>query len=174
MRKVTAVLTATAAVVALAAAAAPAHAATDTTTVALTVVDGELVIVATDAAPAASSTLVNGSRVITAPLGVTEITDTRAASTGWNLTASTTKFTHSLTAGMEIPATAAKFYVQADPVKVLGTVTYTSTKSAGSGQLVKADASGISTTTVIPVLQVDVPTAASTGLYTGTVTQSVV
>ena len=182
MRKVTAVLSSIAAVAALAATAAPAHAVDGTTTVALTIADGTLAIVTTAAAPAASSALVGTGRVVTAPLGQTTITDTRAASTGWTLSATTTAFTPvtvgtlaPIENGVPIPATAAKFSLSAAPTKVLGTATYTYTATPGdTGSLAVASASGINTATVLPVLTVDVPAAAATGLYTGTVTQSVV
>ena len=175
MRKVTALTAAAAATLALAAVAAPAHAADGTTTVALTVEDGTLAITTTPAAAGVSSSLVGTSRVIVSPLGLTTITDTRAASTGWNLTARTTDFTNSTTAAT-IAAANASFYVDAAPTRVLGTVQYTYTPSSApsSGQLAKASASGVSTTELTPVLKVAVPNDAGTGLYAGTVTQSVV
>lgn len=182
MRKATAVLTSIVAVAALAATAAPAQAVEGTTTVALTVADGSLAIVTTAAAPAASSALVGTGRVVTAPLGLTTITDTRAASTGWTLTAATTAFTPvdagtllPITGGTAIPATAAKFSLVEAPITVLGTATYTHTASPNSsGALATSTASGVNTATVLPVLTVDVPSTAVNGLYTGTVTQSVV
>lgn len=159
----------------MAALAAPAHAATGDTTVALTVVDGTLAIVTTPAATGVSSQIVGTGRVLTSPLGVTTITDTRAASSGWTLTATTTSFTHSVTASEVIPSANAKFSLAAAPTTVLGTATYTYTASPdSSGDLAVASATGINTATVEPVLTVDVPAAAITGLYTGTVTQSVV
>lgn len=174
MRKATAVLSSAAVLVAMAAAASPAQAETGTTTVALTVADGTLAIVTTAAAPAASSAIVGTGRVVTAPLGLTTISDTRAASTGWTLSASTTAFAPA-GGGTSIPASAAKFSLLAAPIATLGTVSYSHTSSpASSGSLATATASGISTTTLTPVLTVDVPASAATGVYTGTVTQSVV
>lgn len=182
MRKATVVLTSAAALVALAAAAAPAHAVDGTTTVALTIADGSLAIVTTAAAPAASSAISGTGRTVTAPLGLTTITDTRAASTGWTLTATTTAFTPvnattlvALPGGTPIPASAAKFSLSEAPTKVLGTATFTHTASpSASGSLAVATATGINTATVLPVLTVQVPADAANGLYTGTVTQCVV
>lgn len=183
MRKVTATITATSAVLALAAVAAPAHAVDGSTTVALSVVDGTLAIVTTAAAPAATSAINGTGRVVTAPLGLTTITDTRVSSTGWTLSAKTTDFTPvvsltdltPVTDGAAIPASAAKFSLSAAPTKVLGTVTYTHAATPGDGaSLAVATASGINTTTVLPVVTLDVPAEAATGAYTGTVTQSVV
>lgn len=174
MRKALALATTTAAVLALAVTASPATAAEGTTTVALTVEDGELAITTTAAATGVSSQLVGTGRVLTSPLGLTTVTDTRSGSTGWTLSARTTLFTHSNTTST-IPASAASFYVSAAPTKVLGTVSYTSTTTPStSGTLVVAAASGVNTSEVSPVLRVDVPSTAITGLYTGTVTQSVV
>lgn len=183
MRKVLAPAVAAAALVAVAALAAPASAASGTTTVALTVADGTLAIVTTPAAAAASSALVGTGRVVTAPLGETTITDTRSGSTGWTLSASTSAFAAvasvtdltPVVGGASIPASAAKFSLSAAPTKVLGTVTYTHTASpSSSGSLAVATASGVNTTTVLPVLTVEVPSATPTGAYSGTVTQSVV
>lgn len=174
MRKITALAATGAVGIALATAATPAQAAEGTTTVALTVVDGTLAIVTTAAAPGASSALVGTNRIITAPLGQTTITDTRAASKGWSLSATTTAFTPTL-GGANIPASAAKFSLVEAPVKTLGTATYTHTSSPNSsGALATAAAEGVNTTTVLPVLTVDVPATAAAGAYTGTVTQSVV
>lgn len=182
MRKILTVGVAVAPLVGMTIAAAPASAACTqgdlkcgTTTVALTVLDGQLVISTTAVAAGASSSLVGTERVITAPLGLTTVTDTRAGSSGWVLSASTTDFSRTVPSAATIPASAAKFYVQAAPTKVLGTVTYTSTTTPdASGTLVDADATGVNTTEVVPVLQVTVPEAAGTGVYAGTVTQSVV
>jgi hypothetical protein len=176
MRKASALGTAlgAAALVATGALTAPASAADGTTTVELAVLDGTLAIVTTALAPAASSSLVDGIRVVDAPLGLTTVEDTRAASTGWTLSAATAGFTEALT-GATIPASAAKFYVSGTPTAVVGSPTFTTTTTAdASGALVTAAASGINTVEVSPVLQVTVPSAAATGTYTGTVTQSVV
>ena len=172
MRKSLALGTVALSVLALVAMAAPANAATGTTTVALTVVDGTLAIVTTAAATGATSTIVGTSRQISSPLGITTITDTRAASTGWTLSAATSLFTFG---GSTIPAGAAKFSISQAPITVLGTNSYVNTMSpSAGGSLTTASASGINTATVLPVLTVDVPNSAVTGLYTGTVTQSVV
>jgi hypothetical protein len=175
MRKASALGTAlgAAALVATGSLTAPASAADGTTTVALAVVDGTLAIVTTAAAPAATSSVVGTTRVVEAPLGLTTVTDTRAASTGWTLSAATTDFTP--VTGAVIPASAAKFYVSGTPTAVAGSPTFTTTTTAdASGALVTAAASGINTVEVSPVLQVTVPSGAATGTYTGTVTQSVV
>lgn len=176
MRKALALGTVTLSVLALAATAAPAQAATGTTTVPLTVVDGSLAIVSTVAATGVSSAITGTSREISSSLGLTTITDTRAASTGWTLTASTTDFTNSAASpAVTILKANAKFSVPDAPITLLGTATYTRTSSPNtSGSLVVSSASGINTATVLPLLTVSVPNTAATGLYTGTVTQSVV
>jgi len=172
MRKALTLGTVALSALALAATAAPAQAATGTTTVALTVLDGTLAIVTTPAALGASSSIIGTGRQISAPLGLTTITDTRAASTGWSLSASTTAFT---VGSASIPASAAKFSLSEAPLNVLGANTYSSTTTPNSsGALTTATASGINTATLLPVLTVDVPNSAATGVYAGTVTQSVV
>ena len=176
MRKVTALATAAAASLAVAGLATPAQAEEGTTTVSLTVVDGTLAIVTTAAAAGVNSEIVGTGRTFTAPLGLTTVTDTRAASTGWSMSASTTAF--SLTGGTAtIPATAARFSLLADPTNTVGNNSYSGTATAASpstGALTTASASGINTATMTPVLHVAVPNTAAVGLYTGTVTQSVV
>lgn len=169
-------LAAGAAALALAATASPAAAATGDTTVEMTVADGELAIVVTPAVTGLESALVSTQRRVTAPLGLTTVTDTRAASTGWVLSASTTDFTRTLPTAATIASSNAKFYISAAPTVVLGTVSFTSTTTTASatGALVTASASGVNTVEVSPVLQVDVPNDAPTGVYAGTVTQSVV
>ncbi len=176
MRKVTALAT-TAAMLALAGAtAAPAQAATGDTTVALTVVDGTLAIVTTPAAAGVNSEIVGTGRTFNAPLGLTTVTDTRAASTGWSLSASTTAFTLTGDTTKTIAASAATFSLLAEPTNTVGSNTYTGTATTtpSSGALTTARASGINTATMTPVLHVAVPNATAVGVYTGTVTQSVV
>lgn len=176
MRKVTALVTAAAATLAVTALATPAQAADGDTTVSLTVVDGTLAIATTPAAAGVNSEIVGTGRTFTAPLGLTTVTDTRAASTGWSLSARTTAFT--LTGGTAtIPATAATFSLLAAPTNTVGTNTYSGTATAASpssGALTTATASGINTAETTPVLHVAVPNSAAVGIYTGTVTQSVV
>lgn len=175
MPKVTAVAAAAAATLSLTALAAPAQAAEGTTTVALTVVDGTLAIVTTAAAPAVTSDFVGTGRVVTAPLGLTTVTDTRAASTGWTLSASASDFT--LTGATAIPGSSARFSLLEAPVTTLGSNTYSGTATAGSpssGTLTTASSDGINTATMTPVLHVAVPSTAAAGVYAGTVTQSVV
>jgi hypothetical protein len=176
MRKVTAGAAATAATLSLAALAAPAQAADGDTTVELTVVDGELAIVTTAIASGVTSEIAGTSRTLTAPLGLTTVSDTRAASTGWTLSASTTPFT--VVGGTaSIPASAATFSLLAEPTNVLGSNTYSGTATAGSpssGTLTTAAADGMNTAEMTPVLHVAVPNSAVAGVYTGTVTQSAV
>ena len=176
MRKAPALLIAASTAVAVAALATPAHAVDGTTTVSLTVVDGSLAIVTTAAAAGVNSQIVGTGRTFTAPLGLTTVTDTRAASTGWSMSASTTAFT--LTGGTAtIPATAARFSLLAAPTNTVGSNTYSGTATAdapSTGALTTATATGINTATTTPVLHVAVPNSAAVGLYTGTVTQSVV
>lgn len=175
MRKAFALGTVALSVLGLAATAVPAQAATGTTTVALSVVDGTLAIVTTPAAAGVNSAIVGTGRTFTAPLGLTTVTDTRAASTGWGLSASTTAFTLSGGAAT-IPAANATFSLTAAPTNTVGSNTYsnTATTTPSSGALTTATASGINTATMEPVLHVAVPNTAAVGLYTGTVTQSVV
>lgn len=178
MRKALALGTVALSFAGLAVTAAPAQAVDGTTTVALTVVDGTLAIVTAPAGAAATSSLVGTSRTVTSNLGLTTITDTRAASTGWTLSATTTDFTRAaagLVPAATIAASNAKFSLTAPPTTLLGSATYTTTtQPSSSGTLAVSSASGVNTATMTPVLTVAVPNSAGTGLYTGTVTQSVV
>lgn len=175
MRKALALGTTALTLVGLAATAQPAGAADGTTTVALTVLDGTLAIATTTAAAGVNSQVVGTGRTFTAPLGLTTVTDTRAGSTGWSLSASTTAFSHS-NGTATIPASAATFSLLAAPTNTVGSNTYedTATTTPSTGALTTARAAGINTATMTPVLHVAVPTSAVAGVYTGTVTQSVV
>lgn len=176
MRKALALGTTALTLAGFAATAQPARAVDGTTTVALTVVDGVLAITTTPAAAGVNSQVVGTGRTFTAPLGLTTVTDTRATSTGWTLSASTTAFTLSTDPAVTIPANAATFSLLAAPTNTVGSNTYsnTATTTPSTGALTTATAAGINAATMTPVLHVAVPDAAAAGLYTGTVTQSVV
>lgn len=175
MRKTLALAAVAAAVTGTAVLSPPAHAVDGTTTVALTVVDGVLAIATTAAAAGVNSEIVGTGRTFTAPLGLTTVTDTRAASTGWAFSASSTAFALTGTPTTTIPASAATFSLTAAPTNTVGTNTYSGTAtSPTTGTLVTATASGINAATLTPVLHVAVPNSTPIGVYTGTVTQSVV
>jgi len=72
---------------------------------------------------------------------VTTVTDTRAASTGWSLSARTTDFTFGTAT---IPAANATFSLTAAPTNTIGNNTYsnTATTTPSAGPLTTATASG--------------------------------
>ena len=162
------------------AAAGPASAASSTQVVAFTVAAGTLAI--TPGAPAVgiSAATTGGLTTAAIDLGLTTVADTRISSTGWAVSAATTDFT--LTPGTSsISKTNAAFSVPTAPLGVLGSATFTTTAaptavdaSGNLSNLVVASATGITTATFSPQLAVTVPNGSATGLYTATITQTVV
>lgn len=123
------------------------------------------------AAAGVNSEIVGTGRTFTAPLGLTTVADTRAASTGWAFSASSTAFALTGTPTTTIPASAATFSLTAAPTNTVGANTYSGTAtSPTTGTLVTATASGINAATLTPVLHVAVPNSTPIGVYTGTVT----
>jgi len=167
-------------------AAAPAFAAcgdttgdvcTGTTTVAFTVASGTIAIATTAAAASVTQGLTGTAANITATLGLTTVTDTRVAGSGWVVSASSTAF--SPVTGTAIPATAATYYVPAAPIAVIGTHTLSvgastpATAVAAGAALVSDVGSGVNTATFLPSIKVTLPVGTAALAYTGTVTQSV-
>lgn len=149
-----------------------------TTTVAFTPGAGTIAILATPVAVDPTQVVTGSGANVTMSLGLTTVTDTRLASSGWSVSASTTDFAPA-GGGTAIPAANAKFFTPAAPTAALGTPTFsrngTSAANAISGgsALVSASHSGPSTTTYTPSIVIAVPSGSSSVLYSGTVTQSV-
>ncbi|MCA1711639.1 MAG: hypothetical protein LC789_08415 [Actinobacteria bacterium] len=186
MRKALALGTTVAALTGSLLAAAPAFAAcgatatdvcTGTTTVAFTVDAGTIAIATTPAAASVTQGLTGAAGMITASLGLTTVTDTRVAGSGWVVSASSTDF--SPVTGTAIPASAARYYVPAAPVAVLGAHTLsvggstTATAVAAGAALVTDVGSGVNTGTFLPSIKITLPVGTAALAYTGTVTQSV-
>jgi hypothetical protein len=181
MRKALATAAAAAALLMNGFALTPASAASGNQPVSFTVLGGTLAITPGTPAVGVNSVINGGVTTVTVPLGVTTVLDTRIGSTGWAVSASTTDFTQTLPAVGTIAKTLAKFSVPIAPVATVGspTFTYVSTPTAvdaggNLSNLVVATASGVNTATFTPQLDVTVPNGSATGVYTGTVTQSVV
>ena len=198
MRKTLAVTLVGAALAAVGA-AVPASACTlgdltcGTTDVAFTVAAGTLSIVTTPATvgtaanPGAAPTSIvsGGSTSVTVPLGATTVTDLRVASTGWSMTATAPTFVLATDATKTIAKTGASFYVPALPTAdvtagapLLSTFSARSSSpqavnAGGSATILTSNSSGPNAAVFTPYLQVAVPSGSASGLYTGTVTQSV-
>ena len=181
MRTTTTLTTVAAALIAAAlAAASPASAASNTQIVAFTVTSGTLAISPGTPAVGTHSTLTNGITGASIDLGLTTVADTRINSTGWAVSAATTDFT--LTPGTTtITKTNATFAVPTTPLSVLGTSTFTThttptavDPTGNVANLVVASSTGINTATFNPQLSVTIPNGTATGIYTATITQTVV
>ena len=162
------------------AAAGPASAATGSQVVAFTVAAGTLAITPGAPAVGVNASLTGGTTTASIDLGLTTVADTRISSTGWAVSAATTDFTVTPGTGSISRANAA-FSVPAAPLNVLGSATFTTqaaptaVDASGSvGNLVVATATGITTATFSPRLAVTVPNGSATGIYTATITQTVV
>lgn len=165
-----------------------------TTTVAFTVLpdNGTISIVAAPAAVGAglgetapTSSGTDAAKTVTVVLGATTVLDGRTASPGWSVTATASAFTLTGTA-TTIAASKATFTVPnvpvaADSALLTGALTGASTSTissratspASNGSVILASSSSsVNATTFTPQMRVDV-TGATSGLYTGTVTQSV-
>ena len=167
-------------------AATPALASTGSQVVAFTVADGVLAITPGTPAVGVSSLLSGGVTTVTVALGVTTVVDSRIASTGWAVSASTSDFTLTQApgaAGQLIPRANARFSVPLAPLGVVGTPAPTfarvsSPQAVDAGgnvaNLVVATATGVNTGTFAPQLDAVVPNGSAAGAYTGTITQTVV
>ncbi|MFD5565603.1 hypothetical protein [Kitasatospora griseola] len=110
---------------------------------------------------------------IGAPIGPCTVVDNRALlSASWTVTAAETDFVNGPST---IPATDATYTVGS--VTTTGTITVTSTNVtlSNSAQTVLTGSAGVgdNTATWDPTVTVSVPASAVSGLYTGTLTQSV-
>ena len=196
MRKALALVTTAAALAALAAAATPAGAADGTTVAAFTVVGGTLSITTTPltaGAPtgtgtAPSSAISGGAAKVTVPLGATTVLDTRLTSSGWTMSATApVSYVLSTDNTKTVAGTNSAFYVPDLPLAEttsglgLGLSTFTTHQSTAaavdgtsrSRTLLVSNSSGPNAAVFTPVLEVSIPTNTVSGLYTGTVTQSV-
>jgi hypothetical protein len=154
--------------------AAPAQAVPTTATV--TVTAGALSITAP---PSAGNlgTLANSvdGGVISGPLGVVQVDDARsaAAGSGWVASVISTAFTPA--AGPAIPATSVSY--TAGTMAKIGTATFTANDPANlTGVAPAVTASGITgdnRATWNPTINVSVPGGAAAGVYSATITHSV-
>ena len=170
---------------------------TGTTTAAFTVVGGTIAITTTALAAGAptgtgvapSSVLSGGAATVTVPLGATTVLDTRLSSPGWTMSA-TAPETYALSGGTTetIPGTSSAFYVPLAPVADtastglgLGVSSFSSRQETPQAvnsttrttTLLVSDSTGPNVAVFTPTLQVTIPAGTASGLYTGTVTQSV-
>ena len=186
MRNVIVLSTTAAALVLGGLAATPALAATGSQIVAFTVADGVVAITPGTPALGVNSLLSGGVTTVSVALGVTTVLDSRIASTGWAVSASTTDFTLTQAPGAPgqlIPRANAKFSVPLAPLSVVGTPALTFARAASPqavdangnvANLVVATATGVNTATFAPQLDAVVPNGSPSGAYTGTITQTVV
>ena len=186
MRNVIVLSTTAAALVLGGLAATPALAATGSQIVAFTVADGVLAITPGTPALGVNSLLSGGVTTVSVALGVTTVLDSRIASTGWAVSASTTDFTLTQAPGatsLVIPKANAKFSVPLAPLSVVGTPALTFARVSAPQavdatgdvvNLVVATATGVNTGSFAPQLDAVVPNGTPTGAYTGTITQTVV
>lgn len=169
-----------------------------TTAVAFSVATGTIAIVPTAASAGAAgaagvvpSTVLTGSTAgVDVPLGSTQVVDLRLASTGWVMSAAVGDFALTGGGGTILKANAA-FSVPALPTAVPATTllpsppvlsTFSSRTStatpmdatSGKTQLLVCNSAGPNGAAFIPYLHVTPPTGTVSGVYTGTVTQSVV
>lgn len=160
-------------------AASPASAADSTVTFTAGVTGSTLSIV-----PSPAIVGVTSGNSVTG-LMTSTITDLRPTGGSWTDTISSTDFllagATDQTGANRVAATAASIYTTAVTVAIPGTATVANTHTAlgsalalsNSGQtLVSATTSNVNTTTLASTVVIDV-TGKSTGLYTGTLTQTV-
>lgn len=167
---------------------------TDTTVAAFTVVGGTISIVATELAAGApgdpgtapTSGFSGGLNTVTVPLGATTVLDTRLSSPGWVVSATAPAVYESTTTTTDVPGAGSEFWVPAVPaaetVSGLGLAlssfsSQTSTPTPVDAQrttvLLESDSTTPNAAVFTPYLKVTIPGGTGTGLYTGTVTQSV-
>ncbi|MBK5228345.1 MAG: hypothetical protein JJE05_07550 [Actinobacteria bacterium] len=151
-------------------------AAADTTTATVTVTGGSLSITA-PAAAGSLGTWVNsvGGGTISGPLGQVQVNDARsaAAGSGWVVSVISTAFTPST--GPAIPASAVGY--TAGTITKVGTATYTANNPGNlTGVVPAVTATGITgdnSATWNPTINVAVPGGMTAGVYSATVTHSV-
>lgn len=164
---------------ALAGLQAPAASATGVT---FTLAGGSLSI----SQPSSTATLTGAAlgptgTTMSGALGATTVTDNRGSTAGWTSTIATTAFSDGGTGSLA--ASTAKAYVPS-AITTTGTVTASAGLYvlAGTGLTLSTSAQsfvtgtlalGVNSATFTPYLAVTVPATATTGTYTGTVTQTV-
>ncbi|WP_214958506.1 ice-binding family protein [Arthrobacter sp. ISL-48] len=149
---------------------------TGTATQNLTVLGGGLSITApTDAGNLGSGPPTVNGGIISGALGQVQVNDRRHASAGSGWVASVTSTPFATPAGDAIPAGAVGY--AAGPITKVGTATYTANDPAGLAEVVPAvSATGINgdnSATWNPVINVAIPASAIAGVYSATITHSV-
>ncbi len=172
--------TAAAALVLFLTLSSPISAAADTTgitTATVTVIGGALSItVPTDAGSLGTRSNTVGGGTISGPLGQVQVNDARSASagSGWVASAISTAFTPP--AGAAIPAAAVGY--TAGGITKVGTATFTAddpTNLTGVAPVVTATGiTGDNSATWNPTIHVTVPGGMAAGVYSATITHSVV
>jgi hypothetical protein len=153
-----------------------AYAVPGATTASVTIQGGSLSITV----PAAAGNLGTGTNTvagetISGPLGQVQVNDARnaAAGSGWVASVISTAFTPS--AGPAIPASAVGY--SAGPITQVGTATYTPNDPGNlTGVVAAITATGITgdnSATWTPTITVTVPGGMAPGVYTATITHSV-
>ncbi|MDX6198262.1 MAG: hypothetical protein QOJ79_1413 [Actinomycetota bacterium] len=166
------------------------------TTVAFTVLPnvGSISIVATPAAVGVSNSLLapvstgtDAAKSVTVPLGATSVLDGRTSSAGWSVSASATSgFTLAGGSSPSVAASRATFSVPTAPVAADASLLTGSLVGAGQSSIssrastpvsngsviLSSNSSTVNAVTFLPQMTVDV-TGAASGLYSGSVTQSV-
>ncbi len=156
---------------------AAASADTGTTTATLTLTGGALSItVPTDAGSLGTQANTVGGGTISGPLGQVQVNDARsaAAGSGWVTSVISTAFTPP--AGPAIPASAVSYTVGA--ITQTGTATYTANDPGNlTGVAPALTATGITgdnSATWNPIIHIAVPGGMAAGVYSATITHSVV
>jgi hypothetical protein len=153
-----------------------AYAAPGDTTASVTVTGGSLSItVPTAAGNLGTSANTVGGETISGPLGQVQVNDARnaAAGSGWVVSVISTAFTPP--AGPAIPASAVSY--TAGLITQVGTATYTADNPSDlTGVVPAVTATGITgdnSATWTPTISVTVPGGMAPGVYSGTITHSV-
>jgi hypothetical protein len=153
-----------------------AYAASGGTTATITVEGGTLSMsVPTDAGNLGSQSNSVGGEIISGPLGQVEVSDARnaAAGSGWVASVISTAFTS--TAGGAIPAGDVSY--SAGAITQVGTATYTDDDppdlTGVSPAVTATGITGDNSAAWNPTLTVAVPGGMAAGVYSGTITQSV-
>ena len=152
-------------------------ASADPTTATVTVTGGTLAITAPIGAGSLGTTANSwGGFVISGPPGQVQVLDARsaAAGAGWVASVISTPFTPP--AGPAIPASSVRY--TAGTITKVGTATYTASDPTDlTGSVPAVTATGITgdnSATWTPVISVAVPGGMAAGVYSGTITHSVV
>jgi hypothetical protein len=151
--------------------------ATGITTATITVQGGALAItVPTDAGNLGSRADTVTGGIISGPLGQVQVNDARSAAAGSGWVASVIASAFTPPAGPAIPASAVSY--TAGPITKVGTATYTANDPANlTGVAPAVTATGITgdnSATWTPTINVAVPGGIAAGVYSATITHSVV